>query len=129
MICKENEFAYKNGKGEDRVLINCAVADSSKAVRCTVNDCAKCPRFKSGQRLILRNIIKTPDTVVVTTNTKVFPTAAVEVPEHIETQASHILNPPPAPTKPVAEALKTPPKVRVSVKGRIVQEEAVRQDW
>lgn len=125
VICKKNEFAYKNDKGEDRVLINCAVADSSKAVKCTVYDRAKFPRFKAGQSLILRNIIKKPDTVVVTTNTKVFPTAAVEVPEHIETQARHILNPPPAPTKPVAEALKTPPppqkKVRVSVGGRIVQ--------
>lgn len=59
--------------------------------------------------------------MVVTTTTKVFPTVAVEVPEHIDTQTRHILNPPPAPTKPVAEALKTPPKVRVSVKGRIVQ--------
>lgn len=81
MICKENEFAYKNDKDEDKVLINCAAADSSKAVKCTVYDSAKFPRFKAGQSLILRNIIKKPDTVVVITNTKVFPTAAVAVPE------------------------------------------------
>ncbi|MES1922809.1 hypothetical protein MHBO_004332 [Bonamia ostreae] len=50
-----------------------------------------------------------------------FPTAAVDVPEHIATQARHILNPPPAPTKPVSEALRSPPRVRVLIRGKIVQ--------
>lgn len=58
VICKENEFAYKYDKGESRVLINCAVADSSKAVKCTVYDSTQFPRFKAGPSLILRNIIK-----------------------------------------------------------------------
>lgn len=77
VICKENEFAYKDDKGESRVLINCAVADSSKAVKCTVYDSTQFPRFKAGPSLILRNIIKKN-----ITNTTVFPAAAVEVPEH-----------------------------------------------
>lgn len=84
-IRKENEFAYKNNKEEDRVLINCAVADSSKAVKCTVYDSAKFPRFKAGQSLILGNTTKKPDIVVVSTNTNVFLTAAVVMPEHIAT--------------------------------------------
>lgn len=48
VICKENEFVYKNGKGEDRVLINCVVVDLFKVVRCIVYDCVKCLRFKVG---------------------------------------------------------------------------------
>lgn len=76
--------------------------------------------------MILRNIIKKPNTVVVTTNMKVFPTAAVDVPKHIDTQARHILNPPPAHTKPLSEAFRTPPKIRVSIKGRIVQVRSIK---
>lgn len=84
-------------------------------MKCTVYDGTKFQRFGDGQSLILRNI-KKPDAIVVTTNTKMFPTAAVDVPEHIATQARHILNPPPAPTKPVSEALRSPPRVRVLIR-------------
>lgn len=64
--------------------------------------------------------------MVVTTNTKVFPTAAVEMPKHIDNQARHILNRPPALTKPVSEAFMAPPKIRVSIKGRIVQVRSIK---
>ncbi|XP_056014049.1 uncharacterized protein LOC130052602 [Ostrea edulis] len=127
VIAREKEFSYKNEKNEDRVLVNCAVADKSTAIKCTVYDASKFPRFTEGKSIILRNIIKKVDAVMVTTNTKVFPCGDVGVPNEIVRKAQIILNPPPAPTKPVSEALNSPPKVRVSIKGRIMQEEATRE--
>uniref|UniRef100_K1R6C5 Shieldin complex subunit 2 first OB fold domain-containing protein n=1 Tax=Magallana gigas TaxID=29159 RepID=K1R6C5_MAGGI len=94
---------------------------------CVVYDQTKFPRFKEGSSVILRNVIKKPDGVAVTSNTKVFPCAEVSVPEHIVNQAKNLLHPPPAPTKTVSEALNSPPKERVSIKGTITQEEATRQ--
>ncbi|XP_078327836.1 uncharacterized protein LOC144623312 [Crassostrea virginica] len=127
VIARETEFSYKNERNEERVLVNCAVADESAAVKCTVYDGSKFSRFAEGKSIILRNIIKKVDAVVVTTNTKVFPCADVDVPDEVVQKAQIILNPPPASTKPVSEALNSPPKVRVSVKGRIMQEEATRE--
>lgn len=121
VIAREKEFSYKNEKNEDRVLVNCAVADKSTAIKCTVYDASKFPRFTEGKSIILRNIIKKVDAVMVTINTKVFPCGDVGVPNEIVRKAQIILNPPPAPTKPVSEALNSPPKVRVSIKGRIMQ--------
>ncbi|KAJ8313568.1 hypothetical protein KUTeg_008129 [Tegillarca granosa] len=127
VISREKEFSYKNKKNEERVLVNSAIADATRAVKCTIYDSSKFARFKEGQSIILRNIIKKSDAVVVTTNTKVFPCTQVDVPENIVSQARILLNPPPAPSKSVSEALASPPKVRVSVTGRIVQEEATRE--
>ncbi|KAJ8319356.1 hypothetical protein KUTeg_004447 [Tegillarca granosa] len=121
VISREKEFSYKNEKNEERVLVNSAIADATRAVKCTIYDSSKFARFKEGQSIILRNIIKKSDAVVVTTNTKVFPCTQVDVPENIVSQARILLNPPPAPSKSVSEALASPPKVRVSVTGRIVQ--------
>ena len=121
VIARETKFSCKNERNEERVLVNCAVADESAAVKCTVYDGSKFSRFAEGKSIIRRNIIKKVDAVVVTTNTKVFSCSDVDVPDEVVKKAQIIVNPPPAPTKPASEALNSPPKVRVSVKGRIMQ--------
>ncbi|XP_062595983.1 uncharacterized protein LOC134257373 [Saccostrea cucullata] len=120
---------YRNDKNESKSLMNAAVVDHSKAVKCTIYDSTKFPRFKEGQYLILRNVIKKTDGVVVTSNTKVFTCApfAFEIPAAIQQRGREILNPPPAPVVNVKEALDSPPKARVTVRGKVVQEEATRE--
>lgn len=127
VIDTDPEHSYTNERNESHILKNCVIADEGKAVLCVVYDQTKFPRFKEGSSVILRNVIKKPDGVAVTSNTKVFPCAEVSVPEHIVNQAKNLLHPPPAPTKTVSEALNSPPKERVSIKGTITQEEATRQ--
>lgn len=102
VIDTDPEHSYTNERNESRILKNF-------------------PRFREGSSVILRNVIKKPDGVAVTSNTKVFPCAEVSVPEHIVNQAKNLLHPPPAPTKTVSEALNSPPKERVSIKGTITQ--------
>ncbi|XP_062597814.1 uncharacterized protein LOC134259230 [Saccostrea cucullata] len=120
---------YRNDKNESKSLMNAAVVDHSKAVKCTIYDSTKFPRFKEGQYLILRNVIKKTDGVVVTSNTKVFTCAPFEfeLPAAIQQRGREILNPPPAPVVNVKEALDFPPKARVTVRGKVVQEEATRE--
>jgi hypothetical protein len=61
------------------------------------------------------------ENIVITTYRKVFPSGNIDVPVAIEREGRSILFPPPARLISMAEALNSPPKVRVSVRGKIVQ--------
>ena len=81
VIARETEVSYKNERNEECDLVNCAVADEYAVVKCTVYDGSKFSRFAEGKSIILRNIIKKEDKVVVYTNTKVFACADMGVPD------------------------------------------------
>ena len=53
-------------------------------LKCTIYDAQKFNRFVEGNNIIIRNCIKKTDSVVVTTNTKVFPSRNINVPGSIE---------------------------------------------
>ena len=58
----------------------------------------------------------------MTSATVIFPAAkTLDLPPSIEKEGIAILHPPPADVKSVAEALASPTKTRVSVRGKIVQ--------
>ena len=121
VVCHSDIVRYRNDKQEDRQLLNAVIADSTKAVKCTIYDAQKFNRFIEGNSVIIRNCIKKPDSIVVTANTKVFPSGNIDIPVASEREGRAILFPPPARLASVAEALNSPPKVRVSVRGKIVQ--------
>lgn len=88
VIDNDPEHSYTNERNESPILKNCVIeADEGKAVLCVVYDQTKFPRFREGSSVILRNVIKKPDRVAVTSSTKVFPCAEVNVPQHIVNQA------------------------------------------
>ncbi|XP_048740571.2 uncharacterized protein LOC125654622 [Ostrea edulis] len=118
---------YFNDKKEKRELMNTVLADSTKAVKCVVYDSKKFHRFTPGKTIILRNIIRKPEGIDVTSATVIFPAAkSLSLPPSMEKEGIAILHPPPADVKSVVEALASPTKTKVSVRGKIVQEEATR---
>ena len=122
VLCTDPATTYVNDKKERRELMNTVVADSTKAVKCVVYDSKKFHRFATGSTIILRNIIRKPEGIAVTSATVIFPTAkTLDLPPSIEKEGIAILHPPPADVKSVAEALASPTKTRVSVRGKIVQ--------
>lgn len=121
VVCKDPEKMYVNEAKEERFLINCVVADATKAVKCTVYDRTKFSRFQEGNTIIIRNVIKKTDNIVVTANSKVFPTGNIEVPQDVVDEGRRLLHPPAAEVKTVAEAVSSPPRVRVSVQGKLTQ--------
>ena len=121
VVAKDDITQYKNANNEEKSLLNTAIADGTHAIKCVVYDKAKFGRFIVGQMLILRNVIRKEGLISVTTNTKVFPAQGVVVPPQIEEAGKHLLHPPAAAVSPIKEALTTPPKVRVSIRGKIVQ--------
>lgn len=122
VLCTDPKTTYVNEKKERRELMNTVVADNSKPVKCVVYDPKKFHRFTPGNSIILRNIIRKPEGIAVTSATAIFPTGKeVEVPPQIQQEGINILHPPPADVKTVAEALASPTKTKVSVRGKIVQ--------
>ncbi|KAJ8300756.1 hypothetical protein KUTeg_022275 [Tegillarca granosa] len=97
------------------------------AMKCIIYDGVKFPKFKKGATLILKNIIKKTDAIVVTSASKAFPVPKVEIPELIVNAGILIISPPPAEIKPLDDALRSPVKTRVSVMGQIIQEEATQE--
>ena len=122
VVAVDRVLNYKNDKQEDKKLLNVAVCDTTLAVKTTVYDEAKFEKFVVGKCLILRNVIRKPNAIVVTSATKVFPTSEIDnIPDAVEEKGRFIINPPSAPIKAVSDALASPPKVVVSVRGRVVQ--------
>ena len=79
VICHGDVVHYRNDKQEDRQLLNAVIADHNQAVKCTSYDVQKFNRFVEGKTIIIRNCIKKTANIVVTTNTKVFPSGNIDV--------------------------------------------------
>lgn len=128
VLCSDPATTYINDKKEKRELMNTVIAESSKVVKCVVYDAKKIHRFKAGITIILRNNICKPDGIAATSATVIFPAPkTLNLPPYMEKEgmAISILHPP-ADVKTVEEALASPTKTKVSVLGKIIQEEATR---
>ncbi|KAJ8317193.1 hypothetical protein KUTeg_005097 [Tegillarca granosa] len=127
VFCTDNIRSYKNDQGHEKKSLNVAIGDATMAMKCIIYDEVKFPKFKKGATLILKNIIKKTDAIVVTSALKAFTVPKVEIPEHIVNAGILIISPPPAEIKPLDDALRSPVKTRVSVMGQIIQEEATQE--
>lgn len=83
MIDIDLEYFYINERNELCILKNCVIVDEGKVVLCVVYDQIKFLRFREGSLVILRNVIKKFDGVVVISNIKVFFCVEVSVFEYI----------------------------------------------
>lgn len=115
--------------GQTKMVVNCIVADGTRAVRVAVFDQTKFPRFVEGSGVILRNFIIKPETcsLTITSKSQVFPSAPVAVEASIMEEARRLFSPPPAEVTTIEKALASPVKTKVSIRGQIVREEAVQQ--
>lgn len=96
VLCSDPATTYINDKKEKRELMNTVIADSSKVVKCVVYDAKKFHRFKAGTTIILRNIIRKPDGIAVTSATVIFPAPkTLNLPPYMEKEGVAILHPPP----------------------------------
>ena len=64
--------SFTNEKGESKQVLNFAVADSTKATKAVCYDQSKFSKLKLNASLVLRNVIKKDNHIVLTTMTKCF---------------------------------------------------------
>lgn len=119
VLCSDPATTYIYDKKEKREMMNTVVADSSKVVKCVVYDAKKFHRFKAGTTIILRNIIRK----------KLSQVRQLYFLHHKPLTSHYIWRrkgwpfciPPPVDVKSVEEALASPTKTKVSVRGKIIQ--------
>lgn len=93
VLCSHPATTYIYDKKEKRELMNTVVADSSKVVKCVVYDAKKFHRFKAGTTIILRNIIRKPVGIAVTSATVIFPAPqTLNLPPYMEKEGMAILH-------------------------------------
>lgn len=114
---------YQVDSGEKKECFTVGLADATDALKGTVYDSSKLKILSPSSTVIVMNYIFKNDsepTVVITKNTKVLKTGAMEVPQGIMDKGEKIANPPPAVTRPIKDVKTSPVKSLVSVKGRVV---------
>ncbi|XP_062590718.1 uncharacterized protein LOC134252294, partial [Saccostrea cucullata] len=120
---------YQTDNGEKKECATVGLADSTDAMKGTVYDTTKLKSLNADNTVILMNYIyknENEPTVIITKNTKVMKTGAMEVPHATMEKGARIANPPPAMTRPIKDIKTLPVKSLVSVKGRIVSEDMTK---
>lgn len=124
-VVARGEVSHYTVQGDSRQCLSIALSDGNEVVRGLAFDPSKFSRFLFGKSVVLRDIIRKIEdgrkTIVITKTTKVFMTSEIEVPDAHQVEGNRILNPPPAEVKPIVEALRSPSKQKVSIRGKIVQ--------
>ncbi|KAJ8321937.1 hypothetical protein KUTeg_000408 [Tegillarca granosa] len=118
-----NTIQYRNAKGENRECLMVAVADQTRSAKLYIYEPKFFERFVVSKTVILKNFIIKPDEIVVTRNSRVYPTLEMEIPDDIKMIAEQIIHPPIPAVQPIREALISPVQTKVSVMGKIVQNE------
>ena len=122
VVSTDEPVNYRGKDGSEKKALHTAISDGERVVKLVCYDQAKFPKLADGNTIVLREIIRETEdgtqSIVANKNTKIFLTDAMEVPESHICEGFLILNPPPAPTIPINEALRSPMKTRVSVVGR-----------
>lgn len=124
------KLTYTNKKGQDYIVCNIGLADETTTARGKLNnddlqlDEGKCYYFRN-YTLEKQGLGKKDKTVNITLTkvtkaSKVPPSAEINVPEHIEQQAMNLVVEE-AEEKTLAEVKRSPQKMAVSVRGRVIQ--------
>ena len=124
VVSTDEPVTDRGTDGSEKKALHTAISDGEQVVKLVCYDQTKFPKLAEGNTIVLREIIRKTEgtqSIVATKNTKIFLTGGMEVPESHSGVGFLILNPPPAPTIPIKEALRSPMKTRVSVVGRVVQ--------
>ena len=108
VIAGEPAKTFINDKGEEKKVLNLGVADGTRAAKPVVYDESKFNRITIGKSVMVCNLIKKTDHIIISTQMKVFPTQDVVVSEKVALDAKYIINPPSADVKPLKDALLSP---------------------
>ncbi|XP_052268749.1 uncharacterized protein LOC127870133 [Dreissena polymorpha] len=130
IVARNQPSTYIASNGEERHSLTVAASDGVQVIKVTIYYQSKFMKFQTGTPLSVRHSIrKTQDgeqTLRITKPTKVFITQALVEPGRHVQQGQILINPPEADVLPIQQAIRSLLKQRVSVCGRIVQEEGVR---
>ncbi|KAH3874413.1 hypothetical protein DPMN_037656 [Dreissena polymorpha] len=112
---------YTNANGETKQSKSVAIADDKKAVKVVSYDPTQFNKLIEGKTIMLRNFIRRDGYIILTRTSRLFPTQEIEVPDSRVQEGKALVNPPAAPMVSLREALRSPPKTKTTVCGKVIQ--------
>ena len=120
-VVGQGELLKYRTNGEERQCLTVAVSDGETCAKVLAYDPTKLKKLTVENSLVLRDVIVKQEEgkplLVLTRQSKVFLTQQVDIPEDHYTEGDRIVNPPPALTVCVRDALSSPQKKKVSIAG------------
>ncbi|KAH3753786.1 hypothetical protein DPMN_188436 [Dreissena polymorpha] len=117
---------YTNANGETKQSKSVAIADDKKAVKVVLYDPTQFNKLVEGKTIMLRNFIRRDGYIILTRTSRLFPTQEIEVPDSKVQEGKALVNPPAAPVVSLREALRSLPKTKTTVCGKVIQDEEER---
>lgn len=118
---------YTTQQGDEKTMTVVAFADQSASIKGIVYNDSLLKTLSVNSSVLIKNFICKPSNLVLTTTTKVYRCAPVTaIPSAFMQEAIKLVHPPDAPVVTIQAAKTSPVKSTTTVRGYIVQDEAVR---
>ncbi|KAJ8017573.1 hypothetical protein HOLleu_44920 [Holothuria leucospilota] len=115
-------------KGEQKELYHIALGDQTGLIKATLYDEDKLKQMKVGSSVMLTNyIVKADKSVTITSASKVFRCADIDVDDVTQDSAQQLINPAPQKVCKIKLIKSSPKKTLTSLQGQITKDEAAKQ--
>ncbi|KAJ8049987.1 hypothetical protein HOLleu_02983 [Holothuria leucospilota] len=127
LATRSDRIFYKKGT-TDKEMMYVALCDTTGHLKATLYEPSKLDNITNGSTIIIRNyMVRDDKTIAITSQSQIFKSSQLQVPENLLSQAISSVRPPPPPPIPIKEVHTSPVKTLTSVSGVIAQDELPRQ--
>ncbi|KAJ8046453.1 hypothetical protein HOLleu_05125 [Holothuria leucospilota] len=108
LATKSEKIIYKKEE-TDKEMMYLALCDPTGHIKITLNDLSKVETFDNGSTIIVRNYLVTNDrTIGITSNSQIFKSSPLQVPDAVMQQAVCSVRPPTTPPIPLKKSIHHP---------------------
>ncbi|KAJ8027670.1 ATP-dependent DNA helicase PIF1 [Holothuria leucospilota] len=127
LATRSDRIFYKKGT-TDKEMMYVALCDTTGHLKATLYEPSKLDNITNGSTIIIRNyMVRDDKTIAITSQSQIFKSSQLQVPENLLSQAISSVRPPTPPPIPIKEVHTSPVKTLTSVSGVIAQDELPRQ--
>ncbi|XP_071847331.1 uncharacterized protein [Apostichopus japonicus] len=116
-----------NKDGVEKKMQNFVLCDSTGFMKAVTFDVSKTEHVKENATVILKNYITKPDSIIITSKTKIYRAPTMAIDDTVLREAVNYLRPPTPPPSDIPTVKKSPIKSMQSITGKVIRDEAPRQ--
>ncbi|XP_064653011.1 uncharacterized protein LOC135503382 [Lineus longissimus] len=124
-VSSKKTFTDKDGKTV--CMWSAAVGDQTMATKINIYSAEHAVKFQTDQTLLIKNYASKGTHLTSNNATKFFKTKHVNLPQQIKQDGLELINPPEQPLINIATARASPSKSKVSISGKVIQANAIRE--
>lgn len=121
-IATRSDLITYQKDGVQKSMMYIALCDTTDFIKATLYEPSKISQFQNGSAMYVRNYICRPDkTLVLTSQTKVYPAKPINVPDEIIQHAINLVRPPTPPPMLIKDVKLSPVKTMATLSGEVTQ--------